>query len=311
MPHNIYNTREYFREPLPHIHERLSIAHRVGSPKYPTPEILKLYGLIEGVVLKTLKRNPSWEAIGTQGVRFGSQTITNISLFKDKELLGSVFQEYRGVEFCIGLNSPSIARSVRGGVMKTTIESSALSSVKKYFIEKSQVDILRQNATEAYQYFSVKGSDNNSKMHTAYNYSIAPALKDYVAEHLDALTPYLLSKGLAQDKIDMFIPLHADATTLSDLDKFGALVVTMENGSCVYIPPTDLNSVPTALSTRLNSYINPDTPPNAYITEDTLPEPVKTRMAMLRLVEATGQLVPNIGIRFSDTVYIVYEHALS
>lgn len=304
MPSPFY-TKDYFLEKLPHIHEQIFFAHRAGNkPLGASATHLSLNPRVASVVLKTLKRNPSWVAI-THTVPADGK-LARFTFCASKERLGSVSIEYRGMELCIGMAAPSLD-SMRGGMAKTGKESSALAIIKKHFVEKSKSEIIAGLLTDACNVFGASYQEVNSLLTRLYNYNIAPALCDYVAEHLEELKPILTAKATSPTLIEAFPEAHKAAAMFKEMDTKAAIVVVLDDGTCLYVP-SGTPSASTSASSRMAAYLGN----NAQgVPEDQLPEPVKTRMAMLRLLDKFNQPIPDVGVRINESVYYVYEHELA
>jgi hypothetical protein len=260
---------------------------------------LRINWLIRPVINELAKAKPTWLFTADEAVRDASSADSIEYLAKcftvseNGEELGTIKCGYRGSSNKIIIENPRInGKLERGRGYATEDTKRAVAKVKKEFYRLSAQERIEKAHAHAFSYISV-ASSNNSR-HIANN------------EHkiLEMATKYVMKEGFnsfLQYQRDHGDPSHYKTLckmleTREELNAAMSVIETVRNAAKAnetMLVVRDANMYITRRGATLNLY-----------DDNTLPEAVRGKLGLLKLVEAE-HIVANVGCRVSNDVFLV------
>jgi hypothetical protein len=253
------------------------------------------------VVLELNKKKPQWEFIGAPTHSMNVNGVVKpvmaiLHVLEKNEKLGviSIASRYtrRGVKTVIELSNERIreARSRSGG-FKTQSVAAAVTKALKMFRPETYVERMRKASeiVESFAHRNAKAEVGDADM--AYDI-FAASVKNAITKE-----PYL-------EPLMEIAKRNAAPEQLPFLDNMVSSQHKSENASKLYKAVTAKRGV-TVLLLGENYVVSNKDELKSYTT-DTLPDWIKPKLGMLKLLEGS-QGVANVGIRANNTTFFIVE----
>lgn len=245
--------------------------------------------LILDVLKRVLKEQGTWRfKVGTV---YGD-TVTSFRVFQDRELLGSFEMLYHGREYKVHVINDRIRNKLsRGRGYKTVSAEKAAARILKEFGSKTVselvVEAFDKSVEIVYRAYRNKSNDIRGEQHPihtmAHEYIRGPGFPLFIAyvEGLDERT-----RKEVGDRMDKIARHKTEMLTIekvkTQLDNQQVALVIRDNGE--YIVRLGQNVV--------------------IHTDSTLPEHIRGKLGMLKLVEPE-HFVTDMGCRINDEVFVI------
>jgi len=251
---------------------------------------LKAHTLLKQTIVKLAPMYPLWQFV-VQDVRLGDE-VYKFKVMANGEELGSISRLYHGHDYVIAVTNHRISESrTRGSEYKTRDVDKAVLKVKKTFAPRNPNERLKDAAEIAGRFLNQQetGKDRALEKH---RYNIREAMLSYVLgagyegflAHTHTLEPRVRAQVLAHIQGEK--ELQMEVKSIEEIrrqfeDQIAALVVRDSGKYLVRIDD------------------------NVQIYDDnTLPESMRGKLGMLKLVDA-GFFLSDVGCRVNDEVFVV------
>lgn len=251
---------------------------------------LKAHTKLKEVIVKLAPMYPLWQFV-VPTVYLGDE----VYLFKvmaNGQELGEIQRIRHGSEYVIGVTNHRIADSrTRGSAYKTKAVDKAVLKVKKTFFPRNPNERLSEAAKEA-EHFLVTQESGKQRALNKHEYSIDRVMMEYVKNagygafltHVNNMEPRLRDGVLAhiQGQQELQMEVKSIEEIRRQFDKQIAALIVRDSGK--YLVRID---------------------DNVQIYDDnTLPESMRGKLGMLKLVDA-GFFLSDVGCRVNDEVFVV------
>jgi hypothetical protein len=255
--------------------------------------------LLESVISKLAVMYPLWrfEGSGHQSMTSqGSIWLTKFEVSCDGERLGEIARRYEGRDYQICVSNDRIRASMeRSGFYKTKDANKAIAKVKKMFGPKDTQELagmsregaakIAQNA--AWSKERERSNADDIVKRAAHKYVMNAGFEAFMA-YAKATLPMqehelLIEKREVSDQA---------AEDLKTIVKVQEVLRQQENGAVV--------------TRRGNTYVVEHKDKVEICDDNTLPEWVRSRIGMLKLIEPE-QFVSGLGMRASTSTFVVIE----
>lgn len=251
---------------------------------------LKAHTLLKQTIVKLAPMYPLWQFV-VPSVNMGYEVAT-FKVMANGQELGTISRLYHGNNYVIGVTNHRIAGSrIRGSEYKTKDVDKAVLKVKKTFFPRNPNELLSEAAKEAGN-FLFEQEMGKERALNKHEFHIKEAMFSYVQgagfqgflAHAQTLEPRVRDNLIAQleAKTQLRMEVKSIAETRRQFDDEIAALVVRDSGKYLV---------------RIND--------NVQIYDDnTLPESMKGKLGMLKLVDA-GFFLSDVGCRVNDEVFVV------
>jgi hypothetical protein len=249
-----------------------------------------MHPLIEKIALS----HPHWDIIAYNlnfDYSLSKLNARRFRVFEGNHYIGSLNKDGYSGQYKFEVDNERIrnTRYRRGGTCTKDIKK-AIKAINEHFIAPTNAEV-RLRAIQ-----SVSGMVNNEGWKRQRSFDghfdkLTPLLRRYVVENIEAVRPALAAYGVTSDVIDDFCKRFPEVQLAQDMSntyssKRHGVVVLIEDGKYALCAP--------------------QTPePYAVLNADELPDDVKRKLGVLKIVPETGTPIEAIGMRISDTVFYV------
>jgi hypothetical protein len=259
--------------------------------------------LLEPVIEKLAVLYPLWKFLGAGGQSITSRDevwLTNFSVSCDGEQLGTISRRYEGREYQICVENDRIkAKMERGRFYKTLSADKAIAKAKKTFGPKDTQELAgvsREAASKVAQTAMwnkerEKSSAEEIVKRAAYKYVMGEGFATFLAYTKDNLPAQ--EHALLVEKQEVSDRAAEDMKTIF---KVREVLQQRENGAVV--------------TRRGDMYVVEHKDKVEICDDNTLPEWVRSRIGMLKLIEAE-QFVSDLGMRAGLNTFVVIEPNLT
>lgn len=254
-----------------------------GERPFDAPQMLK------SVITKLATDKPLWDFIA---FKTNSTQITEFYVAKDGERLGEVGHDWHGRNYCIFVRNKRISDKLsRSDRYKTTDTDKAVLKVKKMFGSMSTNERIAQAASKAAEVTN-QASNGKWAQIREVEAKIERVANQYVKEEgYEAFTAWLKSQATQKAKdtlegIDNKVRLGIEMLTIQKVrDHFneGKAVLVVKDGGKYIVKVGD----------KVDLY-----------DDNTLPQEMRGKLGMLKLVEAE-QFVTDTGCRINDETFVL------
>ena len=251
---------------------------------------LKAHTLLKQVIVKLAPMYPLWQFV-VSNVTMGDEAHT-FKVMANGQELGSISRVYHGSNYVIAITNHRISENrTRGSEYKTKDVDKAVLKVKKTFFPRNPSERLSEAATETDRFLN--GQENGKQRAlNKHEYNIKEAMLSYVQSagyagflaHVHTLEPRLKDGVLAhiQGQEQLRMEVKSIEEIRRQFDNEIAALVVRDSGKYLV---------------RIND--------NVQIYDDnTLPESMRGKLGMLKLVDA-GFFLSDVGCRVNDEVFVV------
>ena len=276
------NERQYALEPTPFIRPPLDELIHTVAIKHPEWTFIAdaPWGYARAI-----------EDSGVQSRDIIEVPIADFEVFHDKEKLGSISANgyLRNKPAFQMINHRISEKRQRGTGTKTTDIKKALRIVEKEFGRRSMSEKLSLIKAEGVGAISTAWYNTKSNSDTVQRYFLRH-MEEYLAENYEKYRDIAIGKGAKTDMLDKWDD-HMRATQVATEIKEAHDV-----GNALFVHTT--STLYAAIGT-----LNKDVAYHTW-TSDTVPDVVRRKVGMLKLVE-NNTFLPDIGFRISDDVFLI------
>lgn len=249
------------------------------------------------LVWKVASENPRLDFIVAGNIAHSDDAciqVRNFEVHMDGHRVGSIGTTYTNYGRAFEIESDLIqANRIRRGGYKTQDDKKAAAAVKKTFVPKPMSKIVSE-AHDAARVIVSNQSYRKSNLVASEQGQLHDAIARYVFEDsLDVFRDYLSTKYPAKLRnLDKLLNYKAEMITVDQIR-------SAFDGKQTYLVITD----------RSKYIVSKDDTVNVY-DDTTLPEVLKCKLGMLKLVEPE-QMVENIGCRASKDVFVLVDETVA
>lgn len=262
---------------------------------------VKVTSLLEPVIAKLAVLYPMWTFVGDGHMNINSSpTLSSFEVQCDGEVLGEIQRRYERNDYQICVKNDRIKASLeRGTFYRTKDASKAVAKVKKMFSPKTTqevAELAREAAGKAAQsaewsktrekddaYDIVKRAANKYVMGTGFGIFMEHVKANYPAQEHELLFTKHEASNKAQEEL---------MTITKVRDVLGHRV----NGAVI--------------TQRGGTYVVEHKDKVEICDDNTLPEWIRNRIGMLKLIE-TGQFVSDLGMKVNANTFVIIEPNLT
>lgn len=258
-------------------------------------DMVGVHPQLEPVIAKLAVMYPMWTFRGDgTGVVGGSVAMTDFEVSCDGEMLGVINRRYEGREYQICVRNERIrAKMERGGYYKTLDPNKAVAKVKKMFSPRTTQEMADRALEDAASVAQKAEWNKDRERHSArepvhkaaYAYVLGAGFETFMAHVKDTLP--------AQE-YELLVTKHAEAKQakedLRTIKKTRDVIAGKEDGLVI--------------TKRGDTYVTRHGDKLEVCEDNTLPEWVRGRLGMLKLIEPS-QFLSDIGMRASTTTFVV------
>jgi predicted nucleic acid-binding Zn-ribbon protein len=251
---------------------------------------LNAHTLLKQAIAKLAPMYPLWQFVVPR-VNMGDE-VNTFKVMANGQELGSLTRMYHGRDYVIAVTNHRIVESrTRGSEYKTKDVDKAVLKVKKTFAPRNPKELLAEAQKEAGRFLN---SQENGKLRVLnkHEYSISEAMLSYVRgagyegflTHAQTLEPRVRDQVLAhiQGEKELRMEVKSIEEIRRQFENQIAALVVRDSGK--YLVRID---------------------DNVQIYDDnTLPESMRGKLGMLKLVDA-GFFLSDVGCRVNDEVFVV------
>ena len=257
-------------------------------------EIAFVDRLIDPVVQRLATLNPLWRFVATD-VTYSSDTqlrVTAFSVVEHGEELGTIERYYHGREYVIHIKNERIGKDrVRRGGYKTADADKAILKAKKMFYKLKPTERLEQAMKAAEGVISQqKRRKDNAKY-------------DHERTVRDAATKFILGTGfsLFLEHIETWAEIDRNRITkaTNEMERISTEMLTIEK-----VKQHFENRDAAVVVKDGGKYLVKVGDDVQLYDDNSLPETMRGRLGMLKLVEAE-YFIENVGCRVNDEVFVV------
>ena len=253
---------------------------------------------IDGFMREVAKKHPEWTFINAMQYSYTSPEsgkaeieMHEFDVFHDREYLGSLGRDhFRGRWAYTITNHRISAKRERGWSAKTTDQKKALRLVEKEFGRKSYDEMLNELADKGRSKVTMSLHSHASRAATTERY-LVECLTPYLIANFDTYRDLAIAEGAKPDKLDVYgEQLEARQVASKITDK-------MRDGAGLFVIVAN------------NVYAARDSGPKDAIayhtwTSDTLPDVVRRKIGLLKLVEP-DHFLADVGYRVDDNSFLI------
>jgi hypothetical protein len=251
---------------------------------------LKAHTLLKQTIVKLAPMYPLWQFI-VPNVSLGDE-VQAFKVMASGEELGTISRRYHGNGYVVAVTNHRISESrTRGSEYKTKDVDKAVLKVKKTFFPRNPNERLSEANKEA-EHFLINQDNGKQRALNKHEYHIKEAMLSYVQSagyagflaHVHTLEPRLKDGVLAhiQGQEQLRMEVKSIEEIRRQFDSEIAALVVRDSGKYLV---------------RIND--------NVQIYDDnTLPESMRGKLGMLKLVDA-GFFLSDVGCRVNDEVFVV------
>lgn len=254
----------------------------------------EVYNIIDRVVYRLATLNPLWTfRVKDVATNFnGTRVAMGFDVLEQGETLGTIMRTYRGGTWVIGISNDRIAKGrTRGDTYHTEDADKAILKAKKMFFrlkpdervaqaEKTATDVM---SSQAWNRERAKAQEENTIRKAAMEYFSGAGLAHFMA-HIESQPPSVSEPILkAVKKVE---EMQGEMLTIEAIrqrfNNQGTALVIKDSGKYL-------------VKVRDNVQLYDD---------NTLPHEMRSKLGMLKLVEAETFL-SNVGCRINDEVFVL------
>ena len=245
--------------------------------------------MLSTVITKLATDKPLWDFIAFKA---NSTQVIEFSVQKDGEKLGEIGYDWHGRNYCVFVKNKRISDSLtRNDRYKTSDPNKAVLKVKKMFGSMSTNERIAESAAKAAEVTN-RASNHKWAQVREVEAKIERVSSQYVKEDgLDAFVAWLKSQDTQKTKdtlegIDNKVRLSIEMLTIQKVrDHFneGKAVLVIKDGGKYIVKVGD----------KVDLY-----------DDNTLPQEMRGKLGMLKLVEAE-QFVTDTGCRINDETFVL------
>jgi len=251
---------------------------------------LNTHTLLKQAIAKLAPMYPLWQFVVPR-VSMGDE-VQMFKVMANGQELGSITRMYHGRDYVIAVTNHRIVESrTRGSDYKTRDVDKAVLKVKKTFAPRNPKELLAEAHKEAGRFLNIQ---ENGKLRALnkHEYGINAAMMEYVKDvgyagfltHVQTLEPRFRDVVLAhiQGEKELRMEVKSIEEIRRQFDNQIAALIVRDSGK--YLVRID---------------------DNVQIYDDnTLPESMRGKLGMLKLVDA-GFFLSDVGCRVNDEVFVV------
>lgn len=263
---------------------RLTVEEKFVTTGYNKENLTSPNPKFSRVIGELAVRNPLWSFV-VSDIRQYQKTVQTVTVFQHGEELGYVEWDYFRGDYGFEIGNDRIKRArERTRAYRTHDEKKALAAIKKTFTPKNMSERVEKAEEEVR---SLLNSQHYQKQR-AYNHA-GNTLEKYMIAYVNAMKPqfreHMVNNGNAHI-LEAAEVAEVEMKTLDDLSKaFG-------NGKASLVLKTD------------GQYIVKTGDKVEILDDTTLPEHMKAKLGMLKLVE-DEHFITNIGGRVNAEVFVL------
>jgi len=251
---------------------------------------LKAHTLLRQTIVKLAPMYPLWQFVVPR-VNMGDE-VSTFEVMLNGQKLGSIGRVYHGRDYVIAVGNHRISENrTRGSEYKTKDVDKAVLKVKKTFFPRNPNERLSEAAKEADRFLNQQESGKTRALNK-HEYRISEAMMEYAKgagyaaflTYVSDMEPRLRDGVLAhiQGEKELQMEVKSIEEIRRQFDRQIAALIVRDSGK--YLVRID---------------------DNVQIYDDnTLPESMRGKLGMLKLVDA-GFFLSDVGCRVNDEVFVV------
>jgi hypothetical protein len=250
--------------------------------------------LIDPVIQRLATLNPLWRFVATESVYYGDNQsrATAFSVVEHGEELGVIERYYHGREYVIHVCNERIGKErVRRGGYKTSDADKAILKAKKMFYKRKPSESLENAVKLAHD---VIHTQERRKKNEKYNHEVVVR---------DAAVKFILGTGfnLFLNHIETWAEIDRNRITKAstEMERISTEMLTIEKVRHHFEHRTAAVVVKDG-----GKYLVKVGDDVQLYDDNSLPETMRGRLGMLKLVEAE-YFIENVGCRVNDEVFVV------
>jgi len=241
---------------------------------------------IEPLLDALRKKFPNWKFVGD--AQYSSTTPQTFRMYESGEALGSISfsQHYKHGGQYVVKNKRIANQRQRGWETRTVDLKKAIRLVVDNFGAKTMHELVEESRNVVSSAISAATERPRRNFSRDWN-EIEAFAKQYIATHWEEFKPKIAASGsgiLVGDFKAAYVA-YREVSHLSEAFRLDGLVITIKDASY-------------ALRRGSNEAV--------IVTSATLPNDVKTKLGMLKLLD-DGEFVPGVGIKANDSTYFVMD----
>jgi hypothetical protein len=257
-------------------------------------EIVFVDKLIDPVIQRLATLNPLWRFVATDMTYLSDNQlrVTAFSVVEHGEELGTIERYYHGREYVIHVSNERIGKDrVRRGGYKTADADKAILKAKKMFYKLKPTERI-ENAVKAAN--AVIATQKRRKDNAKY---------DHERTVRDAATKFILGTGfsLFLEHIETWAEIDRNRITkaTNEMERISVEMMTIEK-----VKQHFENRTAAVVVKDGGKYLVKVGDDVQLYDDNSLPETMRGRLGMLKLVEAE-YFIENVGCRVNDEVFVV------
>jgi hypothetical protein len=251
---------------------------------------LNAHTLLKQTIVKLAPMYPLWQFVVPR-VSMGDE-VQMFEVMTNGQKLGSITRMYHGRDYVVAVTNHRISESrTRGSEYKTKDVDKAVLKVKKTFFPRNPKELLSEAQKEADRFLNQQ-ENGKTRALSKHEYSIGTTMMEYVKgagyaaflTYVDNMESRLRDGVLAhiQGEKELQMEVKSIEEIRRQFDKQIAALIVRDSGK--YLVRID---------------------DNVQIYDDnTLPESMRGKLGMLKLVDA-GFFLSDVGCRVNDEVFVV------
>ena len=256
------------------------------------------HALLEPVIAKLAMLYPTWTFKGSGHMSMGNDSVWlySFAISCDDELLGKIERRYEGRDYQICVTNDRIKDSLeRGTFYKTKASDKAIAKVKKMFNPKTTQEVANASQESAAKVAHSAQWNKTREKDDAYDIVRRAAIKYVMGAGFDMFTAYVKNNYPAQEYELIKLKHETADNARKDLEtifKVQSVIAGTERGTIV--------------TSRGGTYVVAGSDNIEICDNNTLPEWVRGRLGMLKLIEPS-QFLSEMGMRSSANTFVIIE----
>ena len=257
-------------------------------------KVEEVHGLIDPVICRLATLNPLWTfRVTDTTTKFGGDKVALVfDVLEQGEKLGTIARNYRGGSHVIGISNDRIAKGrARGNTYNTTDADKAILKAKKMFYRLKPDERIAQATKDALLVMNEQAW-NRDRSKSQYENTIRKAALDYF--HGDGFAHFMAYVKTQPPSVNAPI-----LKAVEDIDRLKAEMLTIATVRDRF------DKQETALVIKDSGKYLVKVLDNVQLYDDnTLPHEMRSKLGMLKLVEAETFL-SSVGCRVNEEVFVL------
>lgn len=254
------------------------------------------HALLEPVIAKLAVLYPLWTFKGSGHMSVGNDSVWlySFAISCDDELLGKIERRYEGRDYQICVTNDRIKASLeRGTFYKTKASDKAIAKVKKMFSPKTTQESAHSARESAAKAAQTAEWNKTCEKDDAHDVVLRAAKKFVMGPGFDMFMEYVKTHYPRQEYDLLATKNEVVTKAAEDLVTITAVREVLRNGKGGAV-----------VTRRGGTYVLEGGDKLEICDDNTLPEWVRNRIGMLKLIER-DQFVSGLGMRATENVFVL------